>query len=37
MLVPQNKSEIITLRLSPQENAIIKKLAIQNGLSKSAS
>ncbi len=36
MLVPQKKSEVITLRLTTQENILITSLANENGLSKSA-
>ncbi|WP_028308129.1 plasmid mobilization protein [Desulfitibacter alkalitolerans] len=36
VLYPQNKTEVLTIRLTPKENALIKKLADENGLSKSA-
>ena len=36
MLVPTNKSEVVTIRLSPQENQLISNLADENGLTKSA-
>ena len=36
MLIPTNKSEVVTIRLSPQENKLISNLADENGLSKSA-
>ena len=36
ILIPANKSEVVTIRLSPQENKLISHLADENGLSKSA-
>ncbi|WEK53468.1 MAG: hypothetical protein P0Y55_12860 [Candidatus Cohnella colombiensis] len=36
MLIPTNKSEVVTIRLSPQENQLISNLADENGLTKSA-
>lgn len=36
VLIPKNKTEVITLRLTPKENELIKNLADEKGLSKSA-
>jgi predicted DNA binding CopG/RHH family protein len=36
VLIPTNKSEVVTIRLSQQENKLITDLADENGLSKSA-
>ncbi|AXF55748.1 plasmid mobilization protein [Salicibibacter kimchii] len=36
VIAPSNKSEVVTVRLSPQENNMISKLAKENGLSKSS-
>lgn len=36
VLHPKNKSEVVTIRLSPDENKQIADLADENGLSKSA-
>jgi predicted DNA binding CopG/RHH family protein len=36
ILVPDNRTETISIRLTPQENELIKKYARDNGLSKSA-
>ncbi len=36
MLIPKKRSEILTLRLTPQENKVITSLANENGLSKSS-
>jgi hypothetical protein len=36
VLIPKNKSEVVTVRLSIQENKLISDLADENGLSKSA-
>lgn len=36
IIVPKNRTEIITIRLSQKENHQIRKLAEENGLSKSA-
>lgn len=36
MLIPNKKTEVVTIRLSPQENQVISDLADENGLSKSA-
>lgn len=36
VLIPKNKSDVITIRLTPQENYMISNLANENGLSKSS-
>ena len=36
MLVPDNKSEIITIRLTQQENDLLKRYALKNSMSKSS-
>lgn len=36
MLVPDNKSEIITIRLTQQENDLLKRYALNNSMSKSS-
>jgi hypothetical protein len=36
VLIPKNKSEVVTIRLTPQENKLVTDLADENGLSKSA-
>lgn len=36
ILIPDNRTEVMTIRLTPKENEAIKKIAQQNGLSKSS-
>jgi len=36
ILVPDNRTEVITIRLTEKENEKIKKIAQENGISKSA-
>lgn len=36
MLIPNKKTEVVTIRLSPQKNQVNSDLADENGLSKSA-
>ncbi len=36
VLVPANRTEVITIRLTEKENEKITKIALENGLSKSA-
>lgn len=36
ILIPHNRTEVMTIRLTPKENEAIKKIAQQNGLSKSS-
>jgi len=36
IIAPDNRTEIITIRLTRQENELIQKIARDNGLSKSA-
>lgn len=36
ILVPANRTEVITIRLTEKENEQIAKIALENGLSKSA-
>lgn len=36
ILIPDNRTEIITIRLTEKENEKIRKIALENGISKSA-
>ena len=36
VLIPDNRTEVVTIRLTEQENEKIKKIAMANGISKSA-
>lgn len=36
LVVPDNKTEIVTIRMNQKENDLLKQLASQNGISKSA-